>query len=412
MAGPLDRLVLSPTDLLGRTAHDGTSWRVGGRVEWVEGNELLLADALGSIKLRCEFSLAEPVTVGALAVFVVERQAGQCVAVAAESVESFAAPRGDGEWSQLAWSGKGKRLLARAQARQAIRCWFDEQGFVETDTPTWLQAPGLDSDVDPVVAEGGWLVTSPELCMKRLLVGGLPRIYQFAKCFRRGELGPRHEPEFTMLEWYRAFSDLDQILEDTECIVLAAAAAIGAGAGIAPGGHKIRLERPFLRLTVAEAFQRHAGVSNVDELARNDRQRYFQLFVDHVEPNLASYDRPVFLHAYPAAEAALARLDPDDPRWAKRAELYIAGVELCNGYSELSSAVEQRARFQAELARRVAESNPVYPLDERFLGALEQGMPPSAGNALGFDRLMMVLHGAASIQDVVAFPRSNLPSQG
>lgn len=398
--------IVAPSDLPEHHDNVGTRLLVGGRVEWQSSNEVLLSDALGSIKLGCAPEMANALTVGALAVLSVEQRASQLIVVAIERVEAFAPPRGDSEWARLAWSGTGKRLVARNRAHQAIRRWFDAQGFVETDTATWLRAPGLDSDVDPIAAEGGWLVTSPELCMKRLLVGGMPRIFQFAKCFRRDERGPRHEPEFTMLEWYRAFSDLDQILDDTEALVLAAAAAVGAGPYIDYQNRRVRLQRPFERLTVAEAFRRHAGISNVEVLAREDRPRYFQLFVDRVEPSLADYERPVFLHAYPASEAALARLQADDPRWAERAELYIAGVELCNGYGELSSADDQRARFTAELARRAAEGAPLYPLDEPFLNALEQGMPPSAGNALGFDRLLMLLLGASTLEQVMAFPRT------
>jgi len=404
----IQRLIFSPSDLLRDGKTLATPIRVGGRVEWITDEQLLLADAIGSLKLRCETELVRRLTLGALAVVKVKQQSGQLVVVAVEQVDAFAPPRGDSEWARLVWSGKAKRLVALDRARQAIRHWFNERAFVETETPSRLKAPGLDSDVEPVAAEDGWLVTSPELCMKRLLVAGMPRIFQFAKCFRRGELGPRHEPEFTMLEWYRGFSDLEQILDDTEELVMTAAAAVGAGQKIEHEGRQVVLERPFLRLTVAEAFRRHAGISAVDVLAREHRQRYFQLFVDQVEPSLAEYERPVFLHAYPASEAALARLNPQDPRWAERAELYVAGVELCNGYSELSDPVEQRARFEAELKRRASEGSPVYPLDEAFLSALEQGMPHSAGNALGFDRLMMLLVGCSAIDQVVAFPRNQV----
>jgi elongation factor P--(R)-beta-lysine ligase len=400
--------VLAPSDLLGGVKPSDDELRLGARVEGVETDALLLADAGGVVRLRCEFAASERFSVGDLAVLVVRQKGDGWVATSVEYHECFAPPRGDGEWARFVWSRTGQRLNMRSRARTAMRHWFEAEGFLEVDTPAWLRAPGLDSDIDAVAAEHGWLVTSPELCMKRLLVGGLARVYQFAKCFRRDELGPRHEPEFTMLEWYRAYSDLARVLEDTEALVIAAAAAVGVGNSVEVNGRQVRLERPFMRLSVAEAFRRYAGIEDVDQLARHDRCRYFQLFVERVEPSLADYDRPLFLHDYPATEAALARLRADDPRWAERAELYVGGVELCNGYSELNSAVEQRSRFVAELEGRAAAGRPVYPIDERFLSALEQGMPPASGNALGFDRLMMVLLGAASIEQVTAFPRSQL----
>jgi lysyl-tRNA synthetase class 2 len=241
--------------------------------------------------------------------------------------------------------------------------------------------------------------------MKRLLVGGLPRLYQLATCFRRDESGPLHELEFTMLEWYRSFCDLPQILDDTEAIITTLAEALGLGAGVDVGGRTIRLERPFLRLTMEEAFRRYVGEIDVVRLAETDPSRYFELLVTHVEPALAAFDRPVFLTRYPASQAALARRCPDDSRVAERAELYFAGVELCNAYGELSDAAEQRQRFEAELEERRAQGLTQYPLDEAFLRALEEGMPPSAGNALGLDRLLMLLLGQTSIGETLAFSR-------
>jgi lysyl-tRNA synthetase class 2 len=259
--------------------------------------------------------------------------------------------------------------------------------------------------VDALSAEGGYLVTSPELAMKQMLVGGFPRIYQLATCFRRDESGSLHQPEFTMLEWYRSFCDLTQILEDTEAIIWAMAASLGLQSTLIVRGRAINLERPFPRLTVEQAFQRYVGDVDVVRLAKTEPSRYFELLVSHIEPALAQYDRPVFLTRYPASQAALARRCPDDPRVSERAELYLAGIELCNAYGELSCAVEQRHRFEVELEARRAEGRTEYPLDEPFLRALDEGMPPSAGNALGLDRLMMLLLGQNRIADTIAFPR-------
>jgi lysyl-tRNA synthetase class 2 len=314
-------------------------------------------------------------------------------------------PRGNGEWSRFRWRGKAAKLAARAKLTSCLRRWFDERDFVEVHTPTLLEAPGLDSGVDALTAEGGYLVTSPELHMKRLLVGGLPRVYQLATCFRRDELGPHHQPEFTMLEWYRGFCDLAQIMDDTEALIVCLAEALGLGGAVTVAGRVIRLARPFLRLSVEDAFRVHAGVLDVHTLAAQQPEHYFDLMVGRVEPALAAYDCPVFLTRYPASQAALARLCPDDPRAAERSELYLAGVELCNAYGELSDATEQRTRFEAELEVRLASGKTTYPLDLAFLNALDEGMPPSAGNALGLDRLFQLLLGQSSIAEAIAFPR-------
>jgi lysyl-tRNA synthetase class 2 len=241
--------------------------------------------------------------------------------------------------------------------------------------------------------------------MKRMLVGGLPRIYQIATCFRREELGPHHQPEFTMLEWYRAFAELSSVLDDTEELILCAARALGISDVLDFSGRQFRLERPFRRLSVAAAFRRYSDVDDVYTLAEQSPERYFELMVDRIEPGLSEWDEPVFLTHYPASQAALARLCADEPRAAERAELFLGGVELCNAYGELSDAVIQRRRFEAELAARRAASRPSYPLDEEFLSALEEGLPPSAGNALGFDRLLQLLLNERDVAHTMAFPQ-------
>jgi lysyl-tRNA synthetase class 2 len=314
-------------------------------------------------------------------------------------------PRGDGEWARFRWQNQGKRLEIRGKLTRAVRHWFDTERFIEVHTPTLLEAPGLDSGVDALSAELGYLVTSPELHMKRLLVGGMPRIYQLATCFRRDERGRHHQPEFTMLEWYRAFCDLPQVLKDTESIILALMTSLELGETLTVRGRTISFERPFLRMAVADAFRRYVGDVDVARIAQFEPERYFELLVDRVEPALAESERPVFLTRYPASQAALSRRCFDDPRFGERAELYVAGIELCNAYGELNDAVEQRRRFEEELTSRRTEGKTEYPLDEPFLQALVEGMPPSAGNALGLDRLMMLLQGQDSIAETIAFPR-------
>jgi lysyl-tRNA synthetase class 2 len=309
--------------------------------------------------------------------------------------------------------GVGRALVARARAAAAVRAYFDAEGFVEVETPARVPCPGLDVHLDAFrVASGGperWLSTSPEYQMKRLLSGGVPRCFQLAKCFRREELGDRHEPEFTMVEWYRGFGAVDEVIDDTEALAVAVARSCGRD-DLVVDGRPIALGRPFPRLTVAEAFERFAGVSEAEvlRLASDDHDRFFRILVDDVEPAVAELPSAVVLHRYPAPFASLARLCDDDPRWAERFEVYAGGVELCNGFGELTDPVEQRARFERDRAERARLGRDVYPLDERFLGALAEGMPPAAGNALGFDRLVALSLGARRIADVVAIPEAEL----
>lgn len=318
-------------------------------------------------------------------------------------------PRGAGEFGRLVLDGAGEMLRLRSRALRAVRAYFESQEFVEVETPFAVPRPGVDRNVDAIRAGRGWLITSPELEMKRLLVGGVPRQFQLARVSRADEAGIHHEPEFTLLEWYRAFSDPGPMLADTERVVFAVARAVSGKAFLTlPNGRRISAKPPFERITVREAFEEFAGVRDASELAESDEDRYFELLVDRVEPALAALDRPVFLGEYPISEAALARRTEKDPRYAERFELYVGGVELSNGYGELTDPVEQRRRFVAERQRRRREGRAVYPLNERFLRALEEGMPPSAGNALGFDRLVMLAAGAKSIQQVMAFPRETL----
>jgi lysyl-tRNA synthetase class 2 len=264
-----------------------------------------------------------------------------------------------------------------------------------------VPSPGLDLHLDafPIAGEPRWLITSPELQMKRLLVGGLAKIVQIGKCFRRGELGTLHEPEFTMIEWYRANAGADDVMRDTEELVATLATSLHGKPSVPGSNGMIDVTPPWPRMRVDEAFERHAGVRVDDVLP--DEEQFFRLFVDRLQPALG-HERPVFLTHWPASMASLARLHADDPRFAERFEAFVAGIELCNGFGELTDAAEQRRRYALDTARREREGMPVYPVDERFLAALDEGMPPSGGNALGFDRLVMLLAGVRDIADVVA----------
>lgn len=298
--------------------------------------------------------------------------------------------------------GRGvlENLRLRAALLRATRAFFDAQDFIEIEAPLIVACPGLDVHLDPVgVDDGRFLITSPEHQLKRLLVGGARRIYSLGKVFRKEELGRLHEPEFTMLEWYRAYDDAEGVMRDTEALVELLARELKGDAKI--GG--VDVSAPWERLRVDEAFERYAGMSVFDAL--RDEARYHQLMAEAIEPQLGK-ERPVFLTHYPIEMASLAAPDSSDPRFAMRFEAYIDGVEICNGFGELTDPDEQRARHERDRAIRAREGLAQPPLDEPFLRALEEGMPPSGGNALGFDRVVMLLLGAESIGDVIALPYS------
>jgi lysyl-tRNA synthetase class 2 len=232
----------------------------------------------------------------------------------------------------------------------------------------------------------------------------MPRVFEFARCHRADELGRYHEPEFTLLEWYRAFEPVESVMLDTEELVRSVIVALSNQSRIRHREFTVRVDQPFARLTVADAFKLHANGSDGLAMAELDPDTWFHTWVDQIEPALARYDLPVFVTDYPASQAALARKNPSDPRVAERFELYCAGVELCNGYGELTDPDEQIARFESELAVREKRGLPAIPLDTHFINALREGMPPCSGNALGFDRLVMLATGAESIAEVKAFP--------
>jgi lysyl-tRNA synthetase class 2 len=290
-------------------------------------------------------------------------------------------------------------LRIRSDTLQAIRAFFLARDFVEVDTPIRLPAPALEPYIDAIPSGDCYLRTSPELHMKRLLAAGMPRLFQMGACFRSGERGDRHNPEFTMLEWYRANAGYEEILEDTKAMIREVSVAVCGSAQFPFGDIEIDVDRPWERITVADAFMRHAGWNPVEQF---DEDRFDLDLVNKVEPALPR-DRGVVLIDYPAEVAALARRSPHDVRVAERWELYLGGLELANAFGELTDAAEQRARFEACAIERAASGREVYPLDRPFLDALEAGMPPSGGIALGVDRLVMLLANATSIGQVIPF---------
>lgn len=271
-------------------------------------------------------------------------------------------------------------LSERARVLREIRAFFDARGFTEVETPVRIPAPAPEPHIDCPPSGDWFLRASPELQMKKLLAAGMERIYQIGPCFRAGEKGRRHNPEFTMLEWYRANADYSDIARDAEELV---------GEVLRPCG---RAALPHT--TVREAYRRWAGWDPVEAW---DQDRFDFDMATKIEPNLPK--GPLFLMDYPAPAASLARLKADDPRVAERWELYVDGLELANAFTELTDPVEQRRRFENARAERRALGEADYPLDEEFLDALAR-MPPSGGVALGVDRLVMLACGVNDIADV------------
>lgn len=290
-------------------------------------------------------------------------------------------------------------LGVRSRILRSIREFFHQRGFVEVETPVRLKTPALELHIDAEPAGDGFLRTSPEFHMKRLLASGETRLFQLGPCFRRNERGDRHHPEYTMLEWYRADADSNDILVDAKALVATVAQDVLGRTALVYQGTPIELSPVWERITVSEAFRQFAGW---DPTARYDADRFDLDLVEKVEPGLPR-NVPVVLADYPFEAAALARRRESDPRVADRWELYIGGLELANAYSELTDPAEQRARFGAWAAQRRALGKEVYPLDEEFLAALDSGLPPCAGIALGVDRLVMLLTDSPTLDRVMAF---------
>ena len=287
---------------------------------------------------------------------------------------------------------------------EAVRLFFSGQGYLEVETPCRVPAPIPEATIRPYASESWFLQTSPEVCMKRLLGRGFPKIYQICRAFRRDERGRRHLPEFTILEWYRRDADYNDLMEETESLVRFVAAVLGRGDGLRYQGRHIDLSAGWPRTSVSEAFGRYAGITDVEKLTQD---RFDEGIVDVIEPALVG-QRPVFLYDYPTATgASLARLKAADPRWAERFELYIGGLELCNGFSELTGAENYRRRFEQARKKLKDTFGMDCPLPIGFLTDVAD-MPPAAGNALGVDRLAMLFCDTDDIADVSAFPAEQL----
>lgn len=294
---------------------------------------------------------------------------------------------------------KRERLIERARIVQSIRAFFIAHEYLEVDTPQRIPANAPEVHID-AVASGGWdLQTSPEIAMKRLLAAGYDKIFQLTHCWRDQERGQHHLPEFTMLEWYRSGSDYLKLMDECELLLR----------HLVPSGtlsyqdYEVNLKEPFERLSVKEAFQRYCQC-NATEALREDR--FDELMACEIEPHLG-HTHPTILYDYPAELAALARRKPTQPELAERFELYIAGMELANAFSELTDPVEQQNRFQSDEAARRNLGKRSRPLPERFLDEMKH-LPASTGIALGIDRLIMLLTNTQSIDEIVFFSPEEL----
>ena len=339
-------------------------------------------------------------------------------------------------WRPEVFAQRRPALEMRARALGAVRAYFAARDFTEVETPCLQVSPGMEPHIMALATELSgpfgqgrrrlYLHTSPEFAMKKLLVAGIPRLFQIARVWRDGERSPIHHPEFTLLEWYRAPASYEDLMADCAGLLEAAASA----AGVAEVGRRGRRCNPFAaarRLTVAEAFASFCGIDllatapdpwapDAARLAAEARRIgvhvgerdswedvFHRLMLERVEPHLGE-GAPAILCEYPLSLAALSRPSPRDPRVAERFELYVCGLELANAFGELTDAAEQRRRFEADQALKEGLYGVRYPVDEDFLAALEAGMPESAGAALGLDRLVMLLAGAETIEEVLWAP--------
>jgi elongation factor P--(R)-beta-lysine ligase len=340
-------------------------------------------------------------------------------------------------WDRNRYADKRPFLEKRALITERVRRFFQLKGFVEVETPILQVSPGNETHLHAPHTEltgrdgnraERYLRTSPEFAAKKLLAAGEEKIFELARVFRDRERGDLHLPEFTMLEWYRTASPYDAVMADTCAVVATAAEAAGTKRFAFRGSMADPFAEPE-RLTVAEAFRRYANLDLLSTIERGEGDRqalaevsrghvrlakddtwsdiFSKILVEHVEPRLGQ-GRLTLLYEYPAPESALARVSAHDRRVAERFELYACGVELANGFGELTDAAEQRQRFEMAMDEKERRYGERYPMDEDFLAALAS-MPPASGVALGFDRLVMLAAGATKIDQVVWMPPAGEP---
>ncbi len=436
------------------------SIRLHGRLVEVSSQTLLLDDGDERVRYFFPDSLTAPRAADFVELTVSTQRSPTGLPVV-ESLTVLATPQGTGQpfpspggdYFRLNRDRRRQLLVKRSHALSSIRRYFAQHDFLEIEAPLLVPSPGLELHLQGFsVADAQksqalrYLITSPEYQLKRLLVSGLRRIYSLGKVFRSGEAGPHHNPEFTMLEWYRAYEDWRAVAQDVASLSVQLATELHGSPrfvrSVEPspthptGQQVIDLSLPWRIQTVREAVLAFAGLDvrgdeSPPELASklqaggyrvpqptllDDNGQpfwawddlFFSVFLDHVEPKLNAPDpdgvyRPLILCDWPSPLCALARRKPGSSEVVERFEAYVAGLELCNGFGELCDPDEQRQRFVHDLQERQRRGLPEYPIDERFLSALAEGMPPSGGVALGVDRLLMLLLDASHIRQVLPF---------
>lgn len=394
-----------------------------GRVEdaWIEGEAQAVALVTGDRRAVLHLHPAAPrLSRGDLVTLSPEDGGARVIAVHARPGAAWD-PEGDAlRWRLPARSPSRMDSLHRRQTiLRAIRDYLYDEGFLEVQTPLLVRGTCPDAHIASVRAGAGYLVTSTEYQLKRLEVGGFDKVFTLTQNFRDADRGDRHNPEFTMLEWARTFAALADIERDAEGFVKRAFRALHPGeASLRYRGVEVRVNGPWERLTVADALREHLGIDlHPDKPLREevirrgidvpasflaDEHLLFSYLLDSIQPKIGA-PAPTFLCDWPAYMTSSAAIRADAPALAERSELIIAGVEISDGFPSLRGADQQRALFDRELGRRRAGGLPEVELDARYLAALDQGIPPGAGMALGVDRLVMILTGAETIRDVIPF---------
>jgi lysyl-tRNA synthetase class 2 len=330
-------------------------------------------------------------------------------------------------------------FLMREKVIDGIRYFFKSNDFREVETPLMVKYPGTEPFLEVFQTKLEWadgkseqafMLTSPEFAMKKLLVAGMKNIFQVCKSFRNGEgNSSRHNPEFTILEWYRSDATYEQIMIDCQNLLLSLANQVSGKSILDYQGRTYDLDNPWVKLSVADAFSKWVSVS-IDELLDRDalfrvaqthgyqvdknttwEELYNQLFLNLIEPQLAQYSVPVILYDYPASQAAYSKKKVTDPRFAERFEFYLAGYELGNAFSEENDPQVQEAKFKEDLALRKELGKTDYGMDKDYIEALKSGLPPSGGIAVGVDRLVMLFANTLTIQETMFFPATEVFSE-
>lgn len=405
----------------------------------------ILQDASGKMEIACDGPLPKPGAILEVTLQKSENFWKQSESlVLAECEDFYISPKESPNYQKIIIDDRLRaNLELRSRVIAIIRDFFVKKGFLEVDTPCLVRLPGMepyldvfktrfeaDFSADQKISEDMYLITSPEYAMKKLLVGGMEKIFQITRSFRNKEtFSERHNPEFTILEWYRSYASYLEIMDDTEQLIKyvweAFAERDHQGDFYNPRWEADYMRKPWKRMRVIEAFREFAEIDaetfhDLEFFRKEVKGRgyvisdqatfddcFFTIFLNEIEPKLG-FEKPVFLYDYPVSMAALSKPCADDPRFAERFELYIEGLEICNAFTELNDPIEQEKRLTLEREERKAMGKDLYDVDKTFIEALKLGMPPSGGNALGVDRLVMLMLGEKDIRKAMYFPHQDL----